>query len=181
MVDPTLRRVLPARDLVRSLLDYDPETGEFRWRVRTVDSFPSLRIANGWNSRYARKLAGHIGRRGYVTIIITHWHCAAHRLAWMLMRGAVPHEIDHIDGNRANNRISNLRAATGSQNLANARVRRESASGIKGVYRRGAKFRAYIRVEGRTVIIGAFTTLQEAASARREAAERLYGEFARHE
>ena len=106
-----------------------------------------------------------------------------HRLAWMMIHGAPTADIDHIDGNRTNNRISNLRAATRSENLANARKHAHNTSGAKGVYfdRQRGKYQAHITHQYKYYHLGRFDTFEQAVAARRDAAERMHGKFARHE
>jgi hypothetical protein len=107
----------------------------------------------------------------------------AHRLAWLLVHEDDPVSgIDHIDGDPLNNRIKNLRLATQSQQRFNARPRTHSRTGIKGVTLNGDRrgYDARITIEGKTQYLGYFRTIEDAAKARREAAERLHGEFVRH-
>lgn len=90
--------------------------------------------------------------------------------------------IDHIDGDPRNNRITNLRSVSMSENLANQKLRSDSSTMVKGVRLHGwGSYSARITFRGRTHHLGSFATLEEATAARREAAERLHGEFARHE
>lgn len=107
----------------------------------------------------------------------------AHRVAWSLMHGGdEPDMIDHIDGNKLNNRISNLRAATRGDNLANSRLRADNTTGGKGITKRPrGTYVVRIAHQGKRHHIGSFATIEEAAAARREAAIRLHGAFARHE
>ena len=86
--------------------------------------------------------------------------------------------IDHIDMDTCNNRKSNLRIATYKQNKINQRVRRDSSSGIKGVYKRGERYRAVLSINGRSKIIGYFGSKREAAIAYNQAASEHFGEFA---
>lgn len=87
---------------------------------------------------------------------------------------------DHIDGNTLDCRRSNLRCASPSQNQHNARRRRDNTSGTKGVsVRANGRYRAYIKLRGRQIELGTFDTVEEAAEARRKAAEQLHGRFAR--
>jgi hypothetical protein len=114
---------------------------------------------------------------------VGHTQYRAHRLVWLYVHGEpVPNVIDHVDHNKLNNRISNLRAATKSQNGANMRMRNANTSGVKGVGRVGkGQFRARVMLHGKEIHLGRFDTLEEAAKARFEAASRLHGPFARHE
>jgi hypothetical protein len=103
----------------------------------------------------------------------------AHRLAWLYVHGKHPAaEIDHRNGKRADNRIANLRDTPPSQNRWNAVPR--NRSGVVGVYRRGAKWRAKIIVSGRSIELGTYDSRKEAAAAYRCAARLLRGEFARN-
>jgi hypothetical protein len=107
----------------------------------------------------------------------------AHRLAWLLVYGhPVPSSIDHIDGDGGNNRISNLRASSMAENIANSKLRYDSTTRVKGVWKRGdGQFQAKITVNYRQISIGTYATLEEAAEARRKAANQLHGAFARHD
>ncbi len=91
------------------------------------------------------------------------------------------YDIDHINGNRLDNRRSNLRICTESQNLANQRLRKNSASGYKGVTWRPdeQKFRVRIMVNGRSITIGQFSEAEDAAHAYDKAAVKYFGEFAK--
>lgn len=174
---------LPSVTYLRERVDYDPVTGVFTWRARPVDQFPGARHCGTWNTRYAGKLAGTIKVNGYRAIGIDDKQYYAHRIAWLMVYGSeAPHEIDHIDGDRTNNRIANLRSATTAQNAANKR-KTATNTGAKGIWFDAAagKFRACITHDYKQRHLGCFDTLEEATAARREAAERLHGAFARHE
>jgi hypothetical protein len=154
---------------LREVLEYDPGTGRFTWRIR------HRRIGVGAE-------AGSIDRRGYVRIRIGGKRYAAHRLAWLYVHAAWPSDqIDHIDGNPRNNRLANLRVATNSQNQGNSRRRRHSASGFKGAYyhKPSGRWRAAIRKDGVRIQLGRFDTPEEAHAAYCKAAAALHGEFAR--
>lgn len=176
---------LPDRQFVDESLAYDPKTGKFRWRRRPLHHFPNQRICNICNTRDAGKVAGNVSN-GYIYIRLRNNGgklFPAHRLAWLLTHGEpIPAEIDHINGNRSDNRIANLRAATRGENAANNRTRTDSAVGLKGVTRHpNGRFRVKVGAHKQQHHIGYFATLEEAVAARREAAERLHGEFARHD
>jgi hypothetical protein len=175
-------KTLPDREYVRECLDYNPDTGKFRWRARPFAHFMNSWRHNWWNAKYAGKAAGH-NLHGYVRIKLDGALFGAHRLAWLLERGEpVPAEIDHINGISSDNWISNFRAADRGQNVANTGRLRNNRSGVKGVrVIRSGRFEARIRANGTPHILGVFDTKEEAAEARRTAAIRLHGEFARHE
>jgi hypothetical protein len=172
-------KILPSRNYVHQLLDYDPESGLFTWRPRSRDMFGDLRKQAAWNARYALKHAGCITSDGYRIINI---HCSlymAHRLAWLLVHGEpVPPVLDHVDQDRLNNRITNLREATHTQNFANSGARKNSKLGIKGVWRHQGKYRARIETNRKIIDLGTFDVADDAALAYRKAATVLHGEFA---
>ncbi len=179
---------------VRALLDYDPETGVFRWRPRPASMFTSGQktaehAANIWNSRYAGKIAGGVSCEGrstpYWCIDINRRHYYAHRLAWLYVHGEWPPEqVDHIDSDGLNNRIANLRLATRSENCRNSRTPRTNTSGLKGVSASGCangRWRARIKISGREHHLGTFDTPEEAHAAYAAAAREHFGEFGRSE
>lgn len=180
-------KTLPSRALLHQLLRYDAETGDLIWLPRTAESLVQNRHREGWNSRYAGTVAGHIKPLpktpgpGYLHIAVQGTIYRAHRLVWVYVRGEpVPDIIDHIDHDQLNNRIENLRAATASQNRGNSFMRRSSTSGIKGVsISPYGRFRAMICRGGRSVHLGSFATKDEAIRAYEAAASGVYGEFAR--
>ena len=175
-------RNLPSIIYLRECLDYNPDTGEFRWRERPREHFHREWACKWWNGRYAGKLAGNTKPEGYRTIAIARTQYYEHRFAWLFVHGEpVPDILDHVDGNPGDNRISNLRAATKGDNNINAKVRSDSRTGIKGVYPHHRKFGVGIWHEGKHRYLGLFDTLEEATAIRRQAEERLQGEFARRE
>lgn len=169
MADP----ILTAAEL-RNMFDYDPDSGILRWRVR-----PSQAVKAG-------SIAGSVESNGYVRIRILGKKVLAHRIAWAIYYGEFPNQgvdIDHVDGDKSNNRISNLRLATRSQNCANRPAPRVNTSGFKGVYlnSRNGKYHAQIGVDGTRHHLGFFDTKEEAGAAFRAAALRIFGEYAYQE
>lgn len=125
------------------------------------------------------QVAGTINKQGYRQIRVDGRIYLAHRLAWLHFYGEWPKaEIDHVNGDRTDNRMVNLRLATSSQNKANAAIRRDNTSGVKGVsYRKDTgKWTAYIN---RKIKLGCYSTLEEATKVRRAAEASLHGQFAR--
>lgn len=145
---------------LREVLDYDPETGLFRWKnMRHVFVKPG-------------DVAGTLEPRGYIRIGIDGEIHKAHRLAWLYVHGVWPaHYIDHINCIKDDNRIANLRDATDHINAQNIRTpNARNISGQIGVHRttsRGKpwKWRARITIEGKRVLIGDFNTPEEAGAA----------------
>jgi hypothetical protein len=178
------RKTLPDRELLRQLLRYDPDTGEFTWLPRPREMFVinKAHAYEVWNAKYAGKSAGYFKKHGYLYITIVANKFLGHRLAWLIYHGPpVPNSIDHMDGNSRNNRIANLRAATQSQNLANAGMNKRNKLGVRGVYysERDKLFCVDVRINDEQYR-GWFRTLEEAIKAQQDAAIRLHGEFARH-
>jgi hypothetical protein len=172
-------RKLPPRELVCQLLHYDPDTGDFIWLPRPREMFPTDHHWRMWNTQNAGQAAGSLGSHLYYRISINDTGFATHRLAWLIVHGEpVPPQIDHIDRDRLNNRIANLRAATGVQNRGNTLRPKDNTSGVKGVGIEKGRFRARIMTNGRRLHLGSFNTAEEAANAYRDAAIRLLGEFA---
>lgn len=162
---------------VRELLDYDPETGIFIWRVD--------RVANRRVIKAAGSVAGcvmKVKKNSYRVIKINDRQYSAHRLAWLLVTGSWPErDIDHRDGDGLNNRWRNLREATSAQNSANRRLSRNNTSGAKGVSWRTdlGKWKATIEVARRRRHLGFFVDKADAAAAYEAAAMEHFGEFAR--
>lgn len=152
----------------RELFAYDPATGIIRWRKRGSGHWDTSVPAGNADNRYVW-----IKHQGKLR--------AGHKIAWLLTYGEWPdHQIDHIDGNTTNNRISNLRRTTIAENCQNRRLRRDNVAGAKGVQERpNGKWRARIWLDGRSINLGHFDTKDAAHAAYREAATKHFGEFAR--
>jgi hypothetical protein len=138
-----------------------------------------------FNTRFANKTAGWVSK-GYLTIKIKYksirYQAQAQRFIWAIMTGDWPKSrVDHENTVRLDNKWTNLRLATASQNAANAGTRVNNTSGVKGVSwdKCCKKWFAKITVDGKQIYLGVFETLDGAASAYKEAAERHFGEFAR--
>jgi hypothetical protein len=159
-------------DELRRLVSYDPETGVFTWRVNK-------------GRAKAGQVAGTISGNGYRVITFRPRKYGAQRLAFLWMTGSwPPAQIDHIDMDPLNNRWSNLRPASVSQNRANTRARRNNASGLKGVHfdrltRSSKKWVAQIKHRDTKRFLGRFATKEEAHVAYAKAAATCFGEFAR--
>lgn len=154
---------------LRALLDYDPETGVFRWRERRGPVRPG-------------DVAGTPQQKGYIKINVRRNVMWAHRLAWLYVHGEWPKGmLDHVDGNPANNAIANLRVCCSSKNTANSKRRYDNTTGFKGVFYRKdtGKFAAYLTVNYRRLSLGCFSTAEEAHAAYVAAAVTHFGEFAR--
>lgn len=177
---------MPEKDLtvewVRERLAYDRDTGTLTWRDRPGDDHQT----KAWRTKYAGKVAGSAIRSGYIEIAFSlgggrRVRTYAHRVAWLIATGAWPAAcIDHIDGDRTNNRLSNLRQATLAQNAWNTGARSWSKSGIKGVSWESSrqKWFASIVVNRKQIALGRFDTKEQASAAYAEAARKYHGDFA---
>lgn len=146
---------LPRIEELRDRLTLLPGTGTLVWRERAG-------APKQWNTRYPGTVAGSVGRAGYIQINLSGRLYFAHRIVWALANGVDPYplEIDHVNGNRSDNRPLNLRVADRQLNLLNSRSR-----GLwpKGVYRtQRGRFMAQSKAKGKPVYLGLFDTPEEA-------------------
>lgn len=154
-------------DEIRRLLTYDQSTGLFRWR-----GSPSNFVKAG-------RAAGSLTDRGYLRVMLKGKSYLAHRLAWLIVHGEWPRgEIDHINGVRVDNRMSNLRAVSrneNSQNLHKAPSNNKS-SGLLGAsfVKQCGRWVARIRVDGKRIHLGHFATAEQAHQAYLDAKRRLH-------
>ncbi len=161
-------------DRLRTLLSYDPETGHFTWRADKKNSRGQVIARSG-----AR--AGGLNAGGYWQMVIDREHYFGHRLAWLYVHGEWPtNQIDHANGNPNDNRLCNLRIANHSQQRANQKLRKDSSTGVKGVYRhKSGLYCARCMRKGHPTFSAYFHSLEDAGAAYAAASKRMYGEFAR--
>jgi hypothetical protein len=173
-MDGTGAEMTVSVERLRELLTYNPETGVFVWRVKKQGA-AGIGLAAGCVKECT---PGH----PYRYIHIDGRLYRAHRLAWFYTHESWPiHVIDHIDGDGTNNRISNLREATPSENGANRGMQANNTSGFKGVSFDicSRRWRALITVNGRARFLGHFDDPASAHAAYAKAAEQHHGKFAR--
>lgn len=157
---------LPTREEVCAILRWDGEA--FYWLPRPG--------AERFNARRAGTRAGWLAENGYRCIMVGRRLCREHRLAWLVHTGSWPaQEIDHINGDPADNRIENLRDVSHRVNGRNTRMRSDNKSGISGVHWHSgtAMWRVALKIDGKLHSIGRFKNKDDAAAARNAAAKRL--------
>ena len=163
---------------VRELIDYDPLTGVMKWKWRY-----NLRPqASTWNGRNAgNQIVGKDGK-GYFAVQLYKRKYRAHRVAWAHFYGQWPIlDLDHINGDKTDNRIENLREATVAQNGHNVGLTSRNTSGVRGVFwHKGArKWQAGICYLGQEIYLGLYVKLEDAIKRRQEAEAQYYGEYAK--
>lgn len=161
----------PSVEIINSIFSYDETTGELRWK-----KVPKERVVRA----KVGEIAGAIMVNGYRMVCINYQKYLAHRLIWKMKTGTdAPFSIDHIDGDRLNNRFSNLRAATQSQNGMNSKMRKNNTSGVKGVYWGWNRWQAQISIARRCIPLGGFEKIEDAARAVEAARKKYHAEFGR--
>lgn len=135
---------------LREVLSYDPDTGVFRWKVKSL-------------KRNIGDVAGYWDSLGYNRIQVNHKEYKAHRLAWLYTTGSFPkHFIDHINGKTGDNRISNLREATMRENTCNKKSHRDGRLQGTCYLKRINRWSSSIRIGGYRKQLGTFSS-EEAA------------------
>lgn len=164
------------QEYVRSLFDYDPETGVLTWKERPREHFSTDRAWNSTNARCAWKPTGQRPTSdGYLEVCIDGRLYKAHRIIWLWCNGYLPDETDHDNGVRSDNRLSNLRATSHAGNMKNKGKRKDNRSGVTGVgwHAKDRRWVAHITVGGRQRRLGGFVDKDEAISARLRAEKEL--------
>lgn len=168
---------------VDALLKYEPETGKLFWKERVPEMFKSQRDCNAWNARWSGEEAfAASGNHGYKYGKVLGVEYLAHRVIWLLHTGSWPaDQVDHVNGARSDNRLSNLRAVSRAENAKNKRLRVDNTSGVHGVYWRPRyqKWGARIEVGGKTKHLGYFDDKNAAIDARKRSEAEL-GYHANH-
>lgn len=174
---------LPPVSFLREALAIDPATGAMTWKRRPATHFQSPAHAATWNAQFPGTPAFATLIRGYLHGIINGRRYRAHRIAFALYTGVLPtDEIDHIDGDRLNNALANLREVSSAENKRNLAIRSTNTSGTMGVSYAPSKqmWRAYIGLgKRRQKHLGYFDSAAEATKARR-CAEAALGYHVNH-
>lgn len=184
---------LPPQRLLCSLLDYNPATGALVFKERTPESWPERtiigkprkysaeRLCRQFNATYAGRPALASKGNGYGVGTLLGKKVSSHRVIWKMVTGREPAYIDHINGDRSDNRWSNLRSVDRSQNAKNLACYKNNKSGRMGVnwHKPSGKWAAYISSGGKHVHLGLFDDWEEAVSARSKA-ETAFGYHENH-
>lgn len=171
-----------SRERLVAVVDYDPETGLFTWKERPPHDFKTPQGYSVWRRKCTvGGEAGYSSGHGYLRITIDETQYYAHRLAWLYACGEWPPDgIDHINGNRSDNRLVNLRPADHTENHRNTRRFRSNTSGVMGVrLTKYSTWQARIHHKSKLVHLGTFPTMDEAVLARK-AAEASLGYHENH-
>lgn len=147
------------QEKLKSLITYNAETGEFHW------------LTTGNGRRMDRKIITS-KPNGYMSVVIDRKRYYLHRLAWLYTHGYFPEQVvDHINGNRSDNRLCNLREVSHSCNIRNSTTRKNNACGHTGICmdKRRNKWMTYINIGGKTKFLGYFDELNDAVERRRAA------------
>jgi hypothetical protein len=157
------------KEILHTLFEYQPD-GRLLRKVTT----------NG--RAKAGTYSGSVNKAGYLRTVVFGRMYYNHHLVWYMHYEVWPKALDHINGEKQDNRIENLRECTASQNSFNQRVKKTNTTGVKGVGWRPdkKKFRARIIVDGKELCLGHFKTLEEAEGVVREARTTYHGEYANH-
>ena len=170
------------QEVVRELLDYNPETGFLYWRERDLKWFKSKANQSTWNKQFAGKRAlTTVNNKGYLIGFVLRERHKSHRIIHLWMTGKWPNETDHENGIVDDNRWENLRSANKQENSKNRSTPENNTSGRIGVYwhKPTCKWTSRIKVNGISKYLGLFETF-EAACEMRGIAERNYGFHPNH-
>ncbi len=158
------------QEYLKSVLHYNQDTGVFTWLIKPKRTMNIGDIAGGYTDR------------GYIKIKLLGRLWRAHHLAWLYMTGELPpSQLDHINGVKDDNRISNLRIANNTEQQGNQKLMKTNKTGLKGVCKSKApgKWYARISVNWKNVHLGTFNCPAAASFAYQIAADNHFGKFAR--
>lgn len=172
---PLKANPMPSAIFLERYIEADFETGVLTWKPRCPEDFPGFdrspeHACKVWNSAWAGKEAVATEKNGYRVGALLGIRLAAHRV-YKMAHGVDPIYIDHINGVRTDNRVSNLRSVSALENNKNASIRKDNSSGVVGISWNAYsnKWQAYISSKGNQKHIGYFDTRKAAIAARHEA------------
>ena len=153
--------------LAHQLFEY--RDGHLYWKVKTNNRAPAGAKAGSFNAHNQRWYIRY-DKKKYLE----------HRLIFLMQHGFMPKEVDHIDTNRLNNKIENLRAASTNENQRNKSIQKNNTSGVKNVRYRSKKWVVELKINGKPKYFGRFEDLELAELVASMAREKHYGVFANH-
>ena len=158
------------QEILKSLFDYDEVSGNLIWKINHPGVMNVGKIAGSYH-------------QGYIRIVVNGKKYLSHRLIWLMNYGYWPSYIDHINGVRNDNRLSNLRIASMKFNSWNQKITTKNTSGIKNVFwhPQAKKWRVRVWAGGKGVSGGLYSDKNDAKIAAINLRNKLHGEFARHE
>jgi hypothetical protein len=178
-------KILPPVEYLRECFSYDPESGVLLWKDRPPHHFKSSKA----RANYQQALAGKpVARRlppGYLVAVLDRRPLLAHRVAYKLATGNEPPPmLDHVNGEKGDNRFANLRPADPAQNAANSKAKKNNSTGFRGVYRWAYNGLVYysgsVNFRNKKYSIGYHSTPEAAHAAYMAKARELHGEFFNH-
>lgn len=178
----TKARILPSQEILNELLRYDPETGDLQWKERKKSMFSAECYCTIWNKRFSGKMAlANINNAGYKNGCIDRVGFLAHRVIYKLVHGVDADFIDHINQDRTDNKITNLRSVSKLENNRNTKINKNNTSGCMGVYFSKAekKWKAAITINYRNIGLGTFINKEDAITERKKA-EQAHGFHVNH-
>jgi hypothetical protein len=155
------------QEKLKSFINYDPNAGIFT-RIGYLDRWNNFVVKN--------KVLSTLSNEGYLIISIQGKRYKAHRLVFLYMFNtniSDDFEVDHIDGNRGNNKLDNLKLADRCINMKNKSLYSNNTTNVIGVCKSGNRYRARINVDGKRISLGLFDTIEEAAKVRLEFEQKL--------
>lgn len=176
-----MAKELPPIDFLHKIFQCDPASGSLTWKERPLSQFKSAHGMNSWNSKYAGTDAGWMSSNGYRQTSICRNKFLIHRIIWKMATGVEPEYIDHVNGDRGDNRICNLRSVSAEGNARNSAKQKNNKSGHPGVFfnRNRQYWEVCIYNKNKKISVGYFDTKDEAIEAR-EAAEADLGYHPNH-
>lgn len=161
------------KELLHELFEY--RNGELYWKKRSA---PGSHVHIGDKAGRPHRSNGTFS--GYYHVHLLGKNHLIHRLIFLMFHGYLPNEVDHINGNRSDSRIENLRASTKTQNQHNAKIRKDNTTGVKGVYPYNGKFKAQLQCNKIRYTVGYFKTVEEAREAIENKRKEIHKEFTNH-
>jgi hypothetical protein len=178
-----LPKPTPSAEVLHEMLAYDADTGALTWKVRPEKHFQNAVHARAWNNKMAGKpaLASAQPQTRYLNGRIDWVAYQAHRVVWKMAYGEDALFIDHINGDRTDNRISNLRSVSSAENAKNKATPSHNTSGHVGVtwLKREQKWFAQVQLAGKCKSLGYYSDIRDAIAARQKANEQ-YGFHPNH-